>query len=438
MNRIFTLILWIIYSLATAQEHDQTVPSKIKQITVFLEGAQVTRNAQVNLPTGNTTLVFSGISPNIQEQSLQAEVSSPVKILSVSFGVNYIDELRKPERMLALEREQKRIISLLEKERSLQAVYKEEEAILKVNKSIGGTEQGVHVEELKDAMDYFRTRLMEISQRVLEIDQNIRKLSEDLLKTEAQQKEIMALKGQPTGEITIKVSVPSIVQADFKVKYLVKDAKWYPSYDIRAKDIQSPIAVTYKANISQQSGEDWNNVILSVSSANPSASGARPLLKPWILGFNNSAGEYHSTVSTVDGIYGSRSSGVVGRVVDSDGQTIPGANIVIKGSSVGTTSDINGFYSLPLTSNAQTLVVSFIGYSTEEIPIGNNTVIDIVLNPDVQQLSEVVTTGYGLSGRVAGVSSSDYSWEPRVKKVLAATPVIRQTAMEFTLDDPFT
>ncbi len=441
MNRIFTLILWIIYSVATAQEHDQTVQSKIKQVTVFLQGAQVTRKAQVNVPGGNTTLVFSGISPNIQEQSIQAEVTSPVKILSVSFGVNYFDEVKKPEKILALEAEQKRIMLLLEKERSLQSVYKEEEAILKVNKSIGGTAQGVRVDELKDAMDYFRTRLLEISQKLLEIDQSIRKYSEELVKTEAQKKELMALKGQPTGEITVKVSASTNVSADFKITYLVKDAKWYPSYDIRAKDIQSPITVTYKANISQQSAEDWNNVALTISSADPSVSGAKPVIKPWILGFNNSAGRYNSAIGTLDGIYGSRSSSaIVGRVVDDEGQPLPGANVMIKGTTVGTVTDVNGYYSLTLTGDARTIVYSFIGYTSEEIPVEGN-VMDVAMKPDIQQLSETVVTGYGLSGSVPGVrirGASSYGQELRFKKVLSATPVIRQTAMEFTLDDPFT
>jgi hypothetical protein len=439
MKKIFTLLLMIMYLLASAQEHDQEVVSAVKQVTVFLQGAQVSRNAQVNVQRGNSTIVFTGISPNIQEQSIQASASSSVKILSVSFGINYMDEVQKPEKLLAIDNEQKRLISLLEKERSLQSVYKEEETILKVNKSIGGTEQGVRVEELKNAMDYFRSRLMEINQKLLDIEQNIRKYSEALLKTESQQKELRSLKGQPTGQVIVKVSSTLSTTSDFKITYLVNDAKWYPSYDIRAKDIQSPITVTYKANISQQSGEDWNKVQLSISSSNPSVSGARPVMKPWILGFNNSAGRYGTTIGTMNGLYGSRASTIVtGRVVDDAGQGMPGANVMISGTTVGTTTDVNGYYSLPLTTNAQLLVVSFIGYVTEEIPIGSSSALDVIMHPDIQQLSEVIVTGYGLEGRAAGISSSEYSYTPRVKKVLAATPVIRQTALEFTLDDPFT
>ena len=77
------------------------------------------------------------------------------------------------------------------------------------------------------------------------------------------------------------------MSAPITIKYLVQEARWFPSYDIRAKNIQSPISITYKANVSQQSGEDWENVRLTISSGNPSQGGAKPIIKPWILGFNN-------------------------------------------------------------------------------------------------------------------------------------------------------
>ncbi len=104
---------------------------------------------------------------------------------------------------------------------------------------------------------------------------------------EAQLTELSVRTEEPTGEIIVKVSSPNAVKADFKITYLVKEARWFPTYDIRAKNIQSPIGITYKANVIQQSGEDWDNVELTVSTANPNEGGARPLIKPWILGFNN-------------------------------------------------------------------------------------------------------------------------------------------------------
>jgi iron complex outermembrane recepter protein len=87
---------------------------------------------------------------------------------------------------------------------------------------------------------------------------------------------------------------------------------------------------------------------------------------------------------------------ITGSVTDSrDGSTLPGVNVVVKGTTSGTTTDINGVYSIKVAANAQSLVFSFVGYVTSEIVIGNQTVIDVVMNPTSQQLEEVVVTALG-------------------------------------------
>jgi len=77
-----------------------------------------------------------------------------------------------------------------------------------------------------------------------------------------------------------------------------------------------------------------------------------------------------------------------------DGSTLPGVNVVLKGTTTGTVTDIDGNYKLTVPSDAGTLVFSFIGLATEEVQIGTRSVIDLQMAPDVQQLSEVVVTGY--------------------------------------------
>ena len=86
---------------------------------------------------------------------------------------------------------------------------------------------------------------------------------------------------------------------------------------------------------------------------------------------------------------------VTGKVTDDIGEGLVGVNVQLKGSSVGTITDIDGNYSLELPDNAGTLVFSFIGFKTQEIPIGNQSRIDISMELDIAQLDEVVVVGYG-------------------------------------------
>lgn len=73
---------------------------------------------------------------------------------------------------------------------------------------------------------------------------------------------------------------------------------------------------------------------------------------------------------------------VTGKVTDPDGAPIPGVNILVKGTTIGTTTDVNGEYALSLQGENQVLVFSFIGYASQEISVNNRSVIDISLESD--------------------------------------------------------
>ena len=100
-----------------------------------------------------------------------------------------------------------------------------------------------------------------------------------------------------------------------------------------------------------------------------------------------------------------------------DGEPLPGVNVVEKGTNNGTVTNIQGEYSLEVSENAS-LVFSSVGYSTQEIDIGNRSVIDITMSPDVQQLQELVVIGYGtqkksdVTGSVSSVEPKDFEDEP--------------------------
>lgn len=104
---------------------------------------------------------------------------------------------------------------------------------------------------------------------------------------------------------------------------------------------------------------------------------------------------------------------VTGTVKDDTGLTMPGVNIIERGTTTGTTTDANGKYTLIVSGGEAVLVFSFIGYATQEIQIGSRAVVDITLAPEVSTLNEVVVVGYGtntkanLTGSVATISDKD-------------------------------
>jgi TonB-linked SusC/RagA family outer membrane protein len=127
-----------------------------------------------------------------------------------------------------------------------------------------------------------------------------------------------------------------------------------------------------------------------------------------------SASHFHVTHS-----YGQLSSAVVsGQIRDDQGNATPGVNVVEKGTNNGSVSDADGRYTINVNNLDATLVFSFIGFATQEIPVNGRTTIDVSLSSDLKELTEVVVVGYGtqkrssLIGSVASVSSRELNALP--------------------------
>lgn len=111
---------------------------------------------------------------------------------------------------------------------------------------------------------------------------------------------------------------------------------------------------------------------------------------------------------------------VSGRVTGDQGDGLPGVNIIVKGTTNGTITDVDGKYTIDVPSRDATLVFSFVGYITEEELVGDRPAVDIMMTPDVVSLTEVVVVGYGvekkkdLTGAIATISSQDFIRVPAV------------------------
>lgn len=106
-----------------------------------------------------------------------------------------------------------------------------------------------------------------------------------------------------------------------------------------------------------------------------------------------------------------------------DGSPLPGVNVVLKGTTTGTVTDIDGNYKLSVPSDGGTLVFSFIGLSSETVEIGTKSVIDIQMSPDVKQLSEVVVVAYGEQTRQSITGSVDVVSSEELQRVQTSNVV---------------
>ncbi len=102
-------------------------------------------------------------------------------------------------------------------------------------------------------------------------------------------------------------------------------------------------------------------------------------------------------------------STVSGTVTDSDdGSAIPGVNVLVKGTSTGTVTDVEGQFNVTVSGDNPTLVFSSIGYATQEIAVGSQSTIDVSMAPDIAELTEVIVTGYSVDSRRETTGSVAY------------------------------
>ena len=282
-----TLLLTVLLLLQTpSQANEQDIAAPITDVTVFQRGAQVTRATDVRVPSGTTRLTFTGLAPGLDPESIQLNASGAVTVLSVVHRTNYLEDVGPSEAAVALQTVRQTLRDSLKAEEMLLDVYEQEEALLLANTSIGGTTTGVEVAELRAAADFFRTRLTEIKARQREIAKTMERLRERLTEIEGQLSEIAANRPRrTTSEVDVTLTAATPVQSALTLRYLAPNAGWTPRYDLRVDDVEGPIAFAYNANVTQQSGEDWTDVRLTLSTGDPSRPGTIPNLMPWRLSF---------------------------------------------------------------------------------------------------------------------------------------------------------
>lgn len=268
---------------ATAADNGKNVPSTLSSAKVFLQGAQLTRTASASIAAGANTIVFTGLSQNLDPQSLQVTGKGGYTILSVNHRINYLSESPKKKELDELEARMKKMDRDIANENAMLAVWNNEEQLLIKNSSVGGQQNGVTLSQLTAVNDYIRERLRAVKAGQLAQQQKLADLQEDKVKLQQQISQLQALGQRPTSEVVVEISSPAAVGASFTLTYFVNQAAWRPAYDLRASGTGKPIDLLMKAAVTNNTGEDWDRVDLTLSSGNPTLGGVMPALQPWTL-----------------------------------------------------------------------------------------------------------------------------------------------------------
>lgn len=401
LNCIAWLLLSICAAAAAPVSGQTKVKTSVEKVTLFIDGAQVTRTEQVDIPAGNSTLVFTGLSPYLDDKSMQVAAKGRFTVTAVNRLFNHTDSLERSARQQALEQELANIRQQQKKQQAAREVIDAESDLLKVNCSVGNRNAATPLAAIKELNEYYASRMEELKRRTLELEGQLKTLSEREQQVLADLTQLGGRQTAPMSVVEVRIESPAACKGVFTLTYYVRNAGWFPSYDIRSGGLSEPVEISYKANIFQNTREEWKNVALTLSSSNPTTGSIAPQLKTWWLDYGMAPPRYNPSLT---------SNTVSGTVLDEQREPLIGASVLVPGTTVGTSTDVQGRYSVTVPNGASSLQFNYIGYKSQTRAIAGNT-MNVVMQEDNAQLDEVVVTGYGsapsaaLTGRVAGVQA---------------------------------
>jgi uncharacterized protein (TIGR02231 family) len=299
------LLLSLTFLATTLFANDKvTVKSTLHSVTVYTQGAQLQHKANYTIKAGLSEVIVEGISPQISAGTIQVKATGAVVILDSKYEYYYpqpnvqvnVTELPlKIRNAIKVLEDSIKIINF-----ELRDINDEIEVLVAARKIIisNGAVKGQgkvndSIQLLKSTVDYYTTKVSELNKKISGLDrQKVKKTDlisdldtrlNDLRNYAEQNNPTPEIKGIPRIIITFMAKEAASGRID--LSYLASNAGWTPLYDIRSEAATGKISLTYKAQVRQQTGLDWDDVKLSISTNNPYANKTKPELSPWYIDY---------------------------------------------------------------------------------------------------------------------------------------------------------
>lgn len=413
MNKLI-LILLLLPAFGWSQKETKA-EAAIQKVTVFKEGAQVEHAKELNLSAGKQIVIFQKLTDFLDPSSIQLKCSDAATILSVRTRKNFDDksiaetELKeKNERKKALEKQ----------ERTLRDEYKvlllDEQLLLK-NNSLSSQQQAMKIAELKEASTFFHAKLSEINTRKSQLDSEIETV---VRKINTIEQEINTRKGLPVvnyTEVEVELNVEKAGSVNFDFTYITHKASWKPYYDMRSNGVGAPVLLEAKGLVTQNTGIEWKNVKLILSTNDPYDNTIEPIIEPWYVNYYSPAPK-KQIVSRAIPQYNFDGETIHGEVTDaSSGEPLAFAKISMNNNPLNSfTTDAAGHFTFSVPRGEQSYTVSYLGYHAQYVNI-NAPYIKTQLYPEAVAMETL--NDYESTVNAASPIMQNYGWGEQLQEV---------------------
>lgn len=307
--KLLILLFGLILTPTLALTYSKDLTTTIDSITVFTEDAQLNRSKYIELKQGENTFRFINLELDINSNSIQlfgSKGNKNISIISTRFSKEVTPRLgiektsaRMNDSIQNIEQEIKLInhrIKNLTHEKALILAHAKIEYKIEID----------YINLLNSLTKYYRESTYEIDKLILNLES--KKVKKTALKSEIDARLIENNKRQFTGVIEAKIYASRPTKHKLKLSYILSGVSWTPFYDIKSNGIKHPLSVSCKATVRQNTGIDWTNVSLTLSTRKPITLSAIPTIHPWVLHFKKSYKKYSDNNLIIDQMAISNSS----------------------------------------------------------------------------------------------------------------------------------
>ncbi|AEA42117.1 DUF4139 domain-containing protein [Fluviicola taffensis] len=282
-KQILNLLLVLTPMFNFAQNiHEQVLKTEIKRVKLFLTAGEMTHETPVKLVKGRNKIIFSGISAFADPRTIQFTGSGNFRLVSISTEMDFLAAEQWNPRIKTLADSLEQLKDRYQLNVDLLSSYQAELGILNTNKDLKG-QNTLTIDQIKAAGEYYRTRTFEINKTITKIKKEQEVLSIKINEARFQLTELNYTENQRSNQVIVLIDVDNNTDISGVLKYLVSDCGWAATYDLSASDLNQPINLKYKAQVYNNTGNDWKNVGLTLSTSDPLLSAASPILNPFYL-----------------------------------------------------------------------------------------------------------------------------------------------------------
>lgn len=279
------LLFFVLFPLIGSAQivKNQIIESNIDEVKLYLTAGEMKHNQQIKLNKGRNKLIFTGISAYADPQSIQFISNGQYSIVSISTEMDFLAAESFNPRISVLKDSMELMKDAHQLNVDIIDSYNAEKEVMRVNRDLGGNTTNLTVAQIKDAADYYRTRTLEINQKLSKLNKEQFNYNAQIEKARFQLVELNYYENQRSNQVIVLIDAPDNSTISTSLSYLVTDCGWAATYDLSATDLTEKINLKYKAQIYNNTGNDWKDIKLILSTADPKLSASAPELEPWYI-----------------------------------------------------------------------------------------------------------------------------------------------------------